>query len=444
MSAPNLSTPETVSDHAALSHNAPRPADLALSPTGTLLAVPPDRHSELPLSDDLAFVREALTSLVRGGRYLLSGSPGGYKSRLTTQIGLDLARQGVPSLFILTEEGAPRLRDRVQQMTADWPAGVAEEALKHIRVEPAIHDVAMLPSYFLRHVINPTGQHHGVKLIVTDSLHGHGLPAAATRSYEKLYEFARLCEEHSITLILVAHVNKAGDISGPRTLEHNVDVSLVTRRAMQYTLLSVRKNRFGPPVLRPIPLRVDPLTSRLGPVPHCDASPSMARTYSGAGLVEIQASVAMPADGAKGRITAPGLPRKEIEQLAGCIAQIRDLELGDLHYIIHCRLPGSGRYQPTFGLPLCLALIGTCLRRPIPTDVLSIGEIDLFRKVRAVPPTLIEGLRNSIAAGEMLLPMRLLGPPAVEQLLDPVPAGLTFVPCRTLEDALVQIWPDLR
>ena len=57
-----------------------------------------------------------------------------------------------------------------------------------------------------------------------------------------------LAKEHGITTILVGHVTKAGDLAGPRTIEHAVDVVLSfegdPRSGLR--LLSGGKNRFGP------------------------------------------------------------------------------------------------------------------------------------------------------------------------------------------------------
>ena len=54
----------------------------------------------------------------------------------------------------------------------------------------------------MRQVLAPGGAYHGVKLIVLDSIQGQGLAASATKSYAKVLDFARMCEEHAITTIL--------------------------------------------------------------------------------------------------------------------------------------------------------------------------------------------------------------------------------------------------
>ena len=406
-----------------------------------------DPRDGLPLSEGLAFLQEAVGgALVAGARYVISGGPGGGKSRVATQVCLDLGRQQIPTLTILTEESPAQLKRRALQMTADWSKTHARQAMTAMQVEENIYDVAALPDFLMRQVLSSHGAYHGVRLIVLDSIQGHGLAGSATKAYAKVLEFARMCEESRITTLLLCHTTKKGDLAGPRSLEHSVDTSLVLRRAMLYSLLAVRKNRYGPPLLKPLPLRINPVSTRLEPAPHCEARPAMARTYAGAGsgLLELQAAVTVPADGTRGRMTAPGLPRREIEQLIGCISGMQNLDFSELDYTVHCRLPGNGQYQPHLGLPLCISLIGSYLRHAVPESHLYLGEIDLFRSVRPIPAHLIQELRSALDGGEVPLPVRLFLPTSAVQEFAGVCPQVQVVGCRTLEDALFQTWPDLR
>jgi DNA repair protein RadA/Sms len=411
-----------------------------------LLSTAIDRRDELPLPDGLAFLRDALHRFVRGGIYLFAGAPGGGKSLLACQIGVELGRQGIGSLFIVTEQGPSSMKETATRITADWDRPTVERALAHIQISDGLYDVNLLPALVTRTILNPAGPYHGVKLVVLDSIQGHGLAAAATKAYGKVLEAARLCAENGITVILVSHVTKRGDVAGPKTLEHGVDAALFLRRAMQYSLLAVRKNRFGPPLLRMMPLTIDPVTTRLGLAPHAQAAPGAARTVAGpgSGFLQIQASVAVPADGAHGRLTAPGLPKKEIEQLVDCIGQIDTLDLSDLDYRIQCRLPGSGRYSTHFGLPLCMALIASYSRKTIPARNVYLGEVDLFRKILAAPSDLLLSFRDAIDHGDVATPLTLFVPPTALEHLPQTSSGVKIVPCGSLEDAVYQTWPDLR
>jgi DNA repair protein RadA/Sms len=205
-------------------------------------------------------------------------------------------------------------------------------------------------------------------------------------------------------MLLISHVTKRGEVAGPKALEHGVDATLVMRRSMLYSLVAVRKNRCGPSMLRPMPLTIDPVTTRLALAQHAEALPGAARTFGGAGsgLLQIQASVTIRADGRRGRLTAPGLPKKEVEQLVECISQIDRLDVSDLDYRIQCRLPASGRYITSFGLPLCMSLIASYIRKPIAETSMYIGEVDLFRNVLPVPVNMLQDLKAAIDSGEVV------------------------------------------
>ncbi len=416
------------------------------APANTLMSTAFDARNKLPLSESLGFFQDAIGGeFVAGARYLLSGSPGGGKSRLATQICLDLGQQGIPSLTILTEEAPAQMKRRAQQMTSDWKSLDISRALSNVHVDHSVFDVTTLPDFLMRHVLSPGAMYHGVKLIVLDSIQGQGLAASATKSYAKVLDFARMCEEHGITTILLCHQTKRGEMAGPKALEHSVDTSLILRRAMQYSLLAIRKNRYGPPLLQPMLLRFDPVTIRLEPAPHCEVRPAMARTFAGPGTgeLELQASVTVPSDGSRGRMTAPGLPRKEIEQLVSCIASIKDMDFGELNYSINCRLPGSGQYNPILGLPLCMALIGSYLQKAVPGQNIYIGEIDLFRNVRAITPFISQSLKAALDAGDIATPVTLFLHPLSAAEFTPS-ESVRVVPCDTLESAVFQTWPELR
>ena len=425
----------------ALAVGSPRDAQ----PSNRLSDVSPHHLSALPLSDELGWLDELSGQVVRGGVYLLGGAPGGFKSGLALQLSLDLNRRGIRTLSIMTEEPSHRLRERALTMTNQWPKSHVERAFSNLHVESDLADIEALPSFLSHHVLNPMGRYHGVQMIVLDSIQGHGLSAAATRRYERLYEFTGLCKSANITTVLVSHVTKRGEIAGPRALEHNSDAVWFLRRSMAYRMLFVTKNRFGPTAFKPLALELDPLSITLRPSPHAQSITSIARTFLGRGMgaMEVQASVALSGFGARGKVTAPGLPRREIEQLVACLNGVPGIEMGELDFALHCRLPGSRPYHAVLGLPLSLALVSSYIQRPIPSHQLQIGEIDLCRAVRDLPDPLIEELAEAITSGAIPTPLRVLAPPSAITHLPRAP-GIELLPCRRFDDALHHTWPDLR
>ncbi len=411
-----------------------------------LLRISATEYHELPLSDGLAWFKHRIEKFVLGGIYLIAGQPGIGKSTLGIQIALDVGRGGEKSLYVLTEQSKEDLKQRAMLMCSDWPTKDANTALSSIEPEDGVYDIETLPTFLAHQVLARTGKYNGIRLIVIDSVQGHGLSATATRKYKQLYEFCRQCKAAGITVLLVAHVTKKGDIAGPKDMEHNVDCVIVMRKAMIYRPLFVPKNRFGPANFKPVPLEMDAETSALKLSPHSDSVSSVARTYLGKskGIAEAQAAVALPAYGSRGKITAPGLPRREIEQLTTCISQIPDMDIGELDYTIQCRLPGERRYRSLLGLPLCMALIASYIQKDIPEYHIYIGEIDLLRRVREVPDDILLDLWEQVEDGTITTPVRIFCPSDAALLLQEGIDRGTVVPCDRLEDAVFHTWPELR
>jgi DNA repair protein RadA/Sms len=401
------------------------------------------RHETVEFAGN-PFFNDLCGQIVREEAVLLAGAPGSNKSTLARQLTLDLVSQGQRALLILTEESAERAKAGFVNMAGDWPHSKVRAALSNIHVETGIHDVEMLPNFFASQVLNPHGPYHGVSLIVLDSIQGPGLSANNFDAYQALIQFFSLTRAAQVMTLAICHVTKRGEIAGPKALEHAVDCSILIRKAYNRRMVSVLKNRFGPETARPLQLEIDPITLKLRMSPHTETLTAVARGYlPGAGLTEVQGAVALPKPGAAAKVTAPGLPRKEIEQYVAGLCQVPGFELADFDLSIQCRVPGERRYRSVLGLPLSLALAASYIQQPIPERQLHIGEIDLCRNVREVPPALLNDLSNSINSGEIATPLRILCPhSAVSQL--PSGNGVDLVPCRRLDDAIFATWPNLR
>lgn len=403
----------------------------------------------LPLSPAMEWLAEALGTLARGGSYLLAGPPGSRKSGLATQLALDVCRWGGRALYVATEEPAERLRERAATMTGDWYAPEARLAMANLQVETGLTTVGHLPEFLRRHVLAPQGRYHGVELVVVDSVHGQGLPSTALTRYERLYEGIDLAASAGITLVLICHVTKRSEVAGPRTLEHKVDALLVLRPAMGHRMLFVPKNRFGPALLRdPLPLVLDPVSLTLCPAARGPAVPAVARSYLGAGtggVLELQCSVALSLLGGRGRVLSPGLPRREVEQLLECVGRLPGVDVDALYFSVNVRVPGGGRrYREPAGLALAMALLGGYLRRPIPDDVLYLGEVDLCGAVREVSPQVAMDLHTTLMDGAIPTPIRLFVPPGAAMMLPFGTGGEIEVrACRRLEEAMCLTWPEL-
>ncbi|MFE9582666.1 DNA repair protein RadA [Nocardia sp. NPDC006044] len=173
--------------------------------------------------------------VVPGSVVLLSGEPGVGKSTLLLEVAHRWARQNdAKSLYVTAEESAGQVRLR-----ADRTGAVHERV--YLAAESDL-------SVLLGHVeqVRPT-------LLVVDSVQTmlapevDGVIGGVTQVRAVTSALTSLAKASGIAVLLVGHVTKDGNVAGPRTLEHLVDVVLHFEGDKNSTLRMVRglKNRFG-------------------------------------------------------------------------------------------------------------------------------------------------------------------------------------------------------
>lgn len=400
--------------------------------------VPSGRDVRLTLGPALGWMERLTGGIVPGGSYLLAGSPGAGKSRLATQIAIGLALSGTPSVTALTEEAEDRHAHRVNQLA--WNFADRESPGKHIRVTSAVRELSDLPYALPLAGPNSLGD---TKVVILDSIQGDGMPAGAFAEYQALYDFCRHCREQRIATLLLGHVNKRGQIAGPKGLEHAVDAVWRIERAGPGRLFAVTKNRFGAEHPRGIYLETDPLNTALSPSPHASPVTGVARTYLGpdAIVAELQARVSLPTPGVRPTVAAPGLPKKRIEQIVSAVSELPILDVGALDLSVNAMVPGDAGFRAWMALPLAVALFSSIVRRTVPAAHIYLGEIDLDRAIRTVPEAVTSLIVDSAQAGHISPEARIFCAPGTVALLDGV--GLDLVAVSTLDEAIDKTFGDL-
>jgi DNA repair protein RadA/Sms len=418
--------------------NGRRPT-IEIPPTG-LLTVTTAPIRTLPLGPKLAWFHELIGGLVQGGVYLFSGAPGGGKSRLATQVALAAATQEIRSLSVLTEERQDRLLARATMLTSDWSPLQAERAIRQMESTVNVSRLSDLP--FVVHLGPHPLPSQQFKLLIIDSLQGDGLPANAAREYGAFFEFCRRARAEGVTVIAIGHVNKRGQIAGPRGLEHAVDGVVRIEKAGTGRLIAITKNRFAAEKPAGLPLITDPRTSALVPSPHRAPMTGIARTFIGSELgdAELQVQLSLPMPGERPQISAPGLPRRRIEQLVRSISATRGLDLDEINLNISSLLPGDTRYRAWLDLPLAMSLVASLLRRPVPALHIYVGEIDLNRALRPLPRALTDAIAEAVVRQAVSPSTRLFLPTATAAQLDGL--GCQLVPCATFDQVLALTWPE--
>lgn len=404
-------------------------------------AASPFAERPMPLPEPMEWLHDLIGQMCEGNLYLIGGPPGSMKSRLITQLAVEFARLGDQVSFLLTEEREHRLRGRVAQLLSQTASAEAEAVQGRILADDTLHEIDHLPAWVASQMLVPTGRHHHSRLLVIDSLMGHGLPATSGRRWERIFEGLRLLRQSGVTTFAIAHVTKSNAIGGPRTLAHNVDTVLMLRQVGAYRCLYSIKNRNGPAdPRRPAKLQIDPDTLALEPAAVAEMQVVSARTIvAGVGPIEVQAGVGLSL-GTRRRIIGSHLPRRELEQLLDVIGGVPGLNIDDLDFSVSCRLPGGKGYAPSMGLPLCMALIGSATQRPIPPGLMFVGEVDLLRSVRDISMLQAESIRDVLRTDSQATPCVLVCSQGTAELLGDI-NEVRFAICQTLDQAVAAMWP---
>jgi DNA repair protein RadA/Sms len=170
--------------------------------------------------------------LVPGSLVLIGGEPGIGKSTLVLQTVLKLNKY--QTLYVSGEESAKQLKLRAERIEI-------ENENCFIVCETHLEEI-------FRHI-------HHIKphLVVIDSIQTvfteqiESGPGSVSQVRECAVAILKFAKETETPVLLIGHINKDGNIAGPKVLEHIVDTVLQFEgdRHYMYRILRNIKNRFG-------------------------------------------------------------------------------------------------------------------------------------------------------------------------------------------------------
>lgn len=171
--------------------------------------------------------------LVKGSLVLLCGDPGIGKSTILLQI-CEKISKGFSILYVSGEESAYQIKMRAKRL------GITNESLKILCETDA-------------EVVCEYARTEKPDIVIVDSIQTMNITdvnstsGSVTQVRECTNLFMRTAKQNDISIILVGHVNKDGNIAGPKVLEHIVDTVLYFEgeRNLTYRILRAAKNRFG-------------------------------------------------------------------------------------------------------------------------------------------------------------------------------------------------------
>ncbi|MBN1964137.1 MAG: DNA repair protein RadA [Anaerolineae bacterium] len=357
-----------------------RPAGAPRSKPQRLREISAEAGDRLPMPI-AEFSRVLGGGLMPGSVTLIGGDPGIGKSTLLLDASAKLAQSGSPVLYASGEESARQLKLRAERLGLD-----AEDLF--IVTETGLGDI-------FEHVnqVNPA-------VLVVDSIqttYADDLTSSAgsvSQVRECANRLRELAKTTGLSVFLVGHVTKEGNIAGPRVLEHIVDTVLYLEGDpfQVYRLLRSVKNRFGATSEvgvfemsgRGLVEVKNPSEAFLAERVVNASGSAIAVTLEGTRplLVEVQA-LSSPTAFGYARRTANGIDYNRLLLLAAVLSRRMGLKLAEQDIFVNV-IGGLKINEPAADLAVAIAIASSYRDIPVPADLAIVGEIGLSGELRAV------------------------------------------------------------
>ena len=363
---------------------------------------------------------------VAGSLVLVGGAPGIGKSTLLLQICNQLC-QNRRVLYISGEESERQLKLRAQRL------GVAPDELL-ILSETRLSDVL------------EAVEESKPDILIVDSIQtlyleeNESAPGSVSQVKECTMALMQLSKQQGITVFVVGHINKDGNIAGPKVLEHMVDCVLYFEGDIHYSyrLLRAAKNRFGSTNeigvfemadkgLIEVP---NPSQMLLEGRPAGASGTCVACTMEGTRpvLAEVQALVSKTAFNVPRR-TADGFDFNRAALLLAVAEKRADMKLSLFDAYINV-IGGLRLDEPGADLPVILAVASSYRDTAIADDLVAIGEVGLTGEIRSV-----SNLNQRLSEVARLGFTKCIIPKNGSEKAE-IPAGLTVYRVRNLREAI--------
>lgn len=318
--------------------------------------------------------------IVKGSLVLLSGDPGIGKSTILLQIcqylGLSLN-----ILYVSGEESAHQIKLRAERLGVD-----TENLLVFCET-----DVQIVSEYI---------RSEKPDLVIIDSIQTMNLTelSSSLGSVAQVREctncLMQTAKSLNIPTIVVGHVNKDGNIAGPKVLEHIVDAVLYFEgeRHLSYRILRAVKNRYGSTnEIGVFEMKDNGLSEVENPSqmmisgrPKNTSGSCVACIMEGSRpiLAEVQALVSSSGYG-NPRRTSNGFDYNRLAMLLAVLEKRAGYFFANTDVYINV-VGGLKLYEPASDLSVALALISSLKDEPIRDDVIAFGEIGLGGEIRSI------------------------------------------------------------
>jgi len=319
--------------------------------------------------------------IVPGAAILLSGEPGVGKSTLLLDVAHRVGSGRKSVLYVSAEESVSQVRLRAERTGA-------------------LVDTLYLAS--TTDLASVLGQVERVKpsLLIVDSIQTiqaaslESLAGGPAQVREVANALIRLAKAQNIAVIIVGHVTKDGQVAGPRTLEHLVDVVCHFEGDRQSSLRFVRalKNRFGPTdEVGCFEMTGDGIVEVPDPsvLFRSGSGTSVSGTCTTIALegrralpVEIQALV-VPTNAPQPRRVVNGVDSSRVAMVLAVLERRAGLKLSSADVYVST-VGGIKLSEPAADLAIALSIASAYKDQPVDSRVAAAGEISLAGEIRQV------------------------------------------------------------
>ena len=318
--------------------------------------------------------------LMPSSAVLIGGEPGIGKSTLLLQIANDASLKKCPVLYISGEESAMQIKDRANRIAKNCDINLLNvtdlssilSAIKVLENKNAIVIIDSIQTVYMEEISA-----------------GVGSIAQVRACSNEIITLAKKC---GVSVFIIGHINKEGQIAGPKILEHMVDVVLYFEAddTGEYRILKSIKNRFGTvgeigifkmvenglaEVKNPSELFLSKEGgSRIGVTVACGMEGSRAILLTVESLT-VKSYSPMP------RRNVVGYDSNRLAMVLAVLSVHLKLKLYDQD--IHLNIAGGLKIsEPAMDLAVAFAIYSSLQEKPLPHGIVFIGEIGLSGEVR--------------------------------------------------------------
>ena len=350
---------------------------------------PPQKLSDIELNTEIRtptniseFDRVLGGGIVKGSLVLIAGDPGIGKSTILLQTSGEICKTNKKVLYISAEESASQVKLRAERL------GVKSDNL-YIYAQTNFELIK-------KHILDLKPE-----LVIVDSIQAiytskiQSSAGSVSQIRECCNSLMNIAKTENVSIFVIGHVTKEGNIAGPKVLEHMVDtvIHFEGDKYKTYRILRSIKNRFGN-------------TSEVGIFEMCSdglreiinpnevflkeynqtQAPGSTIIVTNEGtrplLVEIQALVGTTPYPSPRRV-ANGLDVSRVLQILAVLEKRVGLNLSKQDVYVNV-IGGIEVSEPAADLGIAMSII-TCVRDVIlDSQTALVGEIGLAGEIRAV------------------------------------------------------------